>query len=128
MSPQKIGGVIILLFGPPLALLARDSQLFFVTVSLALMMLFFAKEPVNDERVDQLKMKALFWAMSVGVGGTAVARYYLHWMLSAVSSIPRSRPYQELTAYEFISSVFLIALGLFHYWRWQDARPRESGS
>lgn len=126
MNLQKTGGIIILLFGPPLGFLARDSELFFVTTGIALMMIFFAKERINDERVDQLKMKALFLAMSVGIAAPVIAGYYLRLAWSALFSVPLREPYQNLTAYEFISAVFLIALGLYHYWRWQDGKTNPA--
>ena len=121
MNTYKVGGIIIVLGSIPLGIFTRDWQLFQVTLALGLMMQFFAKERVNDERVEQLKMKALFWAMSVGYGFGMIATYYLHRIFPGLRMQPEI-PYQALSVYEFLSGVFLLALGLFHYWRWQDGK------
>jgi FtsH-binding integral membrane protein len=126
MNATKVGGIIITLGSVPLGIFTRDWPLFQVTLCFGLMMQFFAKERINDERVEQLKMKALFMAMSVGLGFSMIAQYYLYLIFPALRWNPE-KAYQPLSVYEFLSAVFLIALGLFHYWRWQDGRVEKSG-
>jgi hypothetical protein len=121
MNAPKVGGIILTLGSVPYGLLTRDWQLFQTALGFGLMMQFFAKERINDERVEQLKMKALFWAMSSGLGFGIIVQYYLYLIFPALRLNP-GNPYQPLSVYEFLSVVFLIALGLFHYWRWQDGR------
>lgn len=121
MNATKVGGIIITLASVPLGIFTRDWLLFQVTLCFGLMMQFFAKERINDERVEQLKMKALFMTMSVGLGFGMIAQYYLYLIFPALRLNPE-KAYQPLSVYEFLSVVFLIALGLFHYWRWQDGR------
>ena len=60
MHPQKIGGLVALLLVVPLAIFSADHNLLFVAASSGLMMIFFSRERIDDERVQQLKMKALF--------------------------------------------------------------------
>lgn len=125
MNASKLGGIVISVGSVPLGIYTRDWQLFQVTLSLGLMMQFFARERVNDERVEQLKMKALFLAISVGFGFGMVAQYYLHLVFPGLRMDPEN-PYQALSVYEFLSLVFLLSSGLFHYWRWQDGQsPQE---
>ncbi len=121
MNATKVGGIIITLASAPLGIFTRDWQLFQVTLCFGLMMQFFAKERINDERIEQLKMKALFVTMSVGLGFSMIAQYYLYLIFPALRLDPE-KAYQPLSVYEFLAIVFLIALGLFHYWRWQDGR------
>ena len=118
MKAQKIGGLIVILLGVPLGLVAPDRMLLSVAASLGLMMIFFAKERIDDERVQQLKMKAMFTAMSTGIAVTLVAQHYLFVILrGTVDSMPPT-----MSAWEFLAGILLIALGLFHYWRWQDGK------
>lgn len=121
MNTQKIGGLIVLLLGVPLGTIASDRMLLATAASIGLMMIFFAKERIDDERVQQLKMKAMFTAMSSGIMFTFLAHHYVSrvlggWRGDENASIP------TMSAWEFLAGILLIALGLFHYWRWQDGR------
>lgn len=102
--------------------IAHDRMFLSVTSGTGLMMIFFAKELIEDERVQQLKMKAMFTAMSSGIGVTLIA-YNTAFMVLRGPSVGRS----EMSAYEFLAGVLLIALALFHYWRWQDGRADKAG-
>jgi FtsH-binding integral membrane protein len=118
MSPQKIGGVIAIILGGAVGIIAFDRDLVTVTTCLGLQLIFFAKERVNDERVQQLKMKAMFLAMSVGMAVMLVANHYFFVILRrTLDSMP-----PRISAWEAIAGIMLIALGLYHYWRWQDGR------
>ncbi len=89
MNPQKIGGLIVLLIGIPLGLIVPDRMLLSAAASIGLMMIFFAPERIDDERVQQLKMKAMFIAMSTGIAVTLVAQHYLFVILrGTVNSMP----------------------------------------
>ncbi|MBI3885288.1 MAG: DUF2178 domain-containing protein [Opitutae bacterium] len=122
MTAQKTIGLLIILLGVPLGAIAPDRLLLSVTASTGLMMIFFAKERIEDERVQQLKMKAMFTAMSIGMGLTLFA-YNTAFMV--VRGVSASRP--EMSALEFLAGVLAIALGYFHYWRWQDGRAGGAG-
>lgn len=121
MNTQKIGGLLILTLGAPLGLIASDRVLQSTAVCIGLMLVFFAKERVEDERVQLLKMKAMFTAMSTGIGFTFMAHNWIQrvksgWRGDAYAPIP------EMSAWEFLAGILLIALALFHFWRWQDGR------
>jgi len=122
MNKQKIVGLFIILLGVPLGAIAHDRVLLSVTAGTGLMMIFFAKERIEDERVQQLKMKAMFSAMSSGIGVTFIA-YKTAFMVLRGPSVGRP----EMSAYEFLAGVLVIALALFHYWRWQDGRTDKTG-
>jgi hypothetical protein len=79
--------------------------------SMCLALLFFLPGRTDDERVGSLKLKAL----SIGfMGGLALT----FWRES------QSRRWEmPVTSYDFMCFALAIALGLFHFWRWQDARP-----
>jgi len=126
MNTQKTGGFVVILLGVPLGIIAPDRMLLATAASIGLMMIFFAKERIDDERVQQLKMKAMFAAMSSGIMFTFLAHHYASRVLAggwgdANASIP------AMSVWEFLAGILLIALGLFHYWRWQDARPVREG-
>jgi hypothetical protein len=118
MTFQKIAGVCVVLLGIPLGALALDREFLGSAASIGLMLIFFARERIEDERVLQLKMKAMFYAMIAGIGVIPVANHYLFVVLRGTLI---SRP-PKLAVMEFLSGIVLIALGLFHYWRWQDGR------
>jgi len=122
MNTQKIGGLVVILVGVPLGLIAPDRMLLSVTASIGLMMIFFAPERINDERVQQLKMKAMFAAMSSGIGLTLIA---FNTAFMVLRGLYASRP--DMSAFEFLAGVLLIALALFHFWRWQDGRTDRKG-
>jgi hypothetical protein len=124
MHPQKFAGLVALLLVVPLAIFAADHKLTIMAASLGLMMIFFSRERIDDERVQQLKMKAMFTAMSVGIAVGSVGKHYL--FVIGRGTLNSMAP--ELTAWEFLSSTLLVALALFHYWRWQDARPSREVS
>ena len=124
MHPQKIGGLVALLLVVPLAIFSADHNLLFVAASSGLMMIFFSRERIDDERVQQLKMKALFASMSVGIAVGMMGKHYLN--VIRRGTLNTMAP--ELTAWEFLSGTLLVALALFHYWRWQDARPAREVS
>ncbi len=124
MSTQKIGGLIILLLGIPLGLLASDRMLLSGYASIGLMLVFFAKEHLNDERVQQLKQRAMFAAMSSGLAVTLLVQHYAFVLLrGTLDSVPPT-----LSAWEFLAGVLLIALGLYHYWHWRDGRADRDAS
>ena len=63
-------------------------------------------------------MKAMFAAMSSGIGVTLIA-YNTTFMV--IRGLGATKP--DMSAFEFLAGVLVMALALFHYWRWQDSRP-----
>lgn len=88
-----------------------------VSVAACLLAIFFTPEKMEDERVEHLKLKAIRAAF--------VASFFL--VLLQAWSIGRGpRTGHFLSAFDLIIIAMLIALGLFHYWRWQDGRERRT--
>lgn len=84
--------------------------------SLCLALLFFLPGRSDDERVSALKLKALSIGFLGGLALTCWRESQYHWLAGPVSS------------YDFMCIALAIALGLFHYWRWQDGREDKDAS
>ena len=86
---------------------------------MGLIYLFFSKEQVEDERVQHLKLKAICVAFFNGWAITGVVRFMVYLQ-------DRSKPPATMSAYDAMFLTLVIALGLFHYWRWQDGRSLKN--
>lgn len=84
------------------------------TMTAGLFMLFFTPERIEDERVRQLKFKAIAWGFAGGLLG--VVFYELAKILLRASELP------VLSAYDSLLLVTALALGLFHCLCWWDRR------
>ena len=90
-------------------------------IAAGLMMIFFSKEAINDERVQGLKLRAVTAAFSVSFSFTLV----INWLLNRDFDITRdfdgaTGVWRSISAFDLIILTMAIALTLFHYWRWQD--------
>ncbi|AOS43341.1 hypothetical protein Verru16b_00384 [Lacunisphaera limnophila] len=87
-----------------------------VMVATCLMVVFFSREKEQDERVEQLKLKSIRLALPV----SAVA-VFGHALL--VKLTRGGQPgLRYLSAFDLLIIAMVIALGLYHGWRWQDGR------
>lgn len=84
---------------------------------MGLIALFFSKERIEDERVQLLKLKAICVAFFNAWAVTGIVRFIVY--LKDRSVAP-----QTMSAYDAMFVTLALALGLFHYWRWQDGRGR----
>lgn len=80
-------------------------------------MLLFVPERVNDERVKQLKLKAITWGY---VGGLVLVVIYEN----IGRSILRVKTLPVFSAFDVLIILTALALGLFRWWRWQDGRAQ----
>lgn len=124
-STTKRLGLVLALAGAPLlhyfvpgASWLRTSA----AIAAGLMLVFFTKEPVDDERVQDLKLKALSAAFSVSFTLTLI----LNWFLNRDFDITRdfdgtTGTWRSISAFDLIILTMAVALALFHYWRRQDA-------
>ena len=87
----------------------------------ALFMWLFVPEHVNDERVKQLKLKAITWGY---IGGFLAVVIYEN--IGRV--ILRLKPLPVFSAFDVLIMLTAVALGLFRWWRWQDATPSGRAS
>lgn len=95
----------------------------------ALLMIFCAREKVNDERVEHLKLKAAKVGLLVGtllVMLTQLGATMAKWGPAQPSGpgLPPMR--MPLSAFDALSLVMLITLGCYYYWRWQDGRAEPA--
>ena len=82
----------------------------------ALLLLFFAKETIEDERVRDLKLKALAVAFFAGWAVNGAIRFAVY--LRDRFAIPRT-----MSAYDARLVMLIIAHALFHFCRFQDGPP-----
>lgn len=122
MTKSKLAGLLFILVGVPFGLTALDGifppTLF---ISQGLLLIFFSKERIDDERVQHLKMKALYTTMGAAFGLTFAA-YACVAMLLRGSAPPPSELHRVVTAWDFLAGVLAVSLGLFYLFRWQDGR------
>jgi len=126
MTALKIYGILLIVIGIPFGITALDRLLpvsYFIAAGL--LMIFFSKERIDDERIQQLKMKALFTTMSAGLGLTFLAYVVLRSINRDLAPAPHDL-HRLVSAWDFLAGVLGLSLILFHYWRWQDARPASA--
>ncbi len=123
MTALKIYGYLLIVLGIPFGITALDRLLpvsYFIAAGL--LMIFFSKERIDDERIQQLKMKALFTTMSAGLGLTFLAYVVFRSIDRDLGPAP-AELHHVVSAWDFLAGVLGLSLILFHFWRWQDARP-----
>lgn len=127
MTKQKLIGLLLIIVGIPFGITALDRTLpssYFVAAGM--LMIFFSPERINDERVQQLKMKALFTAMGAGLGLTFFAYSLMVSLFRGLGPSPQTL-HHAVSAWDFLAGILVFSLGLFHYWRWRDAQPGHDG-
>ena len=82
---------------------------------------------VLDERVQDLKLKAVSAAFSVGFTLTLI----LNWLLNREFDLTRdfngaTMRWRSISAFDLIILSMVIALALFHYWRFQDSHSTDA--
>jgi len=93
----------------------------------ALLMIFCAREKVNDERIEHLKLKAaksgLLWGTLV-VMLVRVVAMAINGGRRGSGEIPLAE--MPLSAFDALGLVMAITLGCYYYWRWQDGRAERA--
>jgi len=87
-----------------------------VLIATCLMVAFFSRETEQDERVEQLKLRSV--RLALPVSAFAVFGYAL--VLKLTSGGRTGLRY--FSAFDLLIIAMVIALALFHWWRWQDGR------
>src|SRR4051812_42378610 len=121
MTFQKTVGLIVIFMGALTSAVLRDWEWLEWGESAGLMIIFFAKERVDDERVQQLKLKAMLTALCAGYGFS----FFTHPHLIAKflgREVHGHLPYENITISQFLAGVFLIAIAHYYFWHWQDGR------
>jgi hypothetical protein len=127
-TTRRLGALLVIVCAPvlhfaiPGGFWLRTSP----AIAAGLMMIFFAKEPVHDERIQDLKLKALSGAFSVSFTLALI----FNWFLNRDFDITRgfegaTGAWRSLSAFDLIILTMAVALGLFHYWRLRDGDASE---
>ena len=120
-TTKRLGVAVVLIAAPllhfvvPGAFWGRTSA----TLAGGLMMVFFSREAIHDERVDLLKLRAVSAAFSVSFTATLI----LNWLLNRDFDITRDftgTAWRSISAFDLIIVTMAAALALFHYWRHVD--------
>lgn len=88
-------------------------------VAACLLGAFWGREKVEDERVEHLKLKAI----KLAFGAAYILVFLYTWAMSAIHGTAWHRHFPS--AFDMIILMMAIALGLYHYWRWQDGREAK---
>ena len=123
---KRLGWLLVIVAAPLLHAVIPGA--FWIRTSCALagglLMIFFSRETVHDERVQDLKLKAVSAAFSISFTVTLV----INWFLNRDFDITRdfdgtTGQWRSISAFDLIALTMAIALVLFHYWRAQDDQP-----
>ncbi|WAC13011.1 hypothetical protein [Dyadobacter pollutisoli] len=117
--PMKIVGILLIGWGI-YSFSSKYLQFHLVDLNLlaglccwGLVFIFFSKEKIDDERIHQLKFRALTWAVPVGLFVTHLINYFF---LSKPE--PNGGQLMEsIPAYHSLVMILLLALVAFHYLR-----------
>jgi apolipoprotein N-acyltransferase len=125
-TTKRLGAAIVLVLAPLLHVAIPGPTWIRTSAAVAggLMMIFFSRERIDDERVQDLKLKALSAAFSVSFTLTLIVNWFLNRDFhpgrdfDGAAGVLRS-----ISAFDLIVLTMVVALALFHYWRFQDAAP-----
>ncbi len=81
-----------------------------------LIFIFFSKEKIDDERIQQLKFQALTWAFPTGMFITHLINYFF---LSPPEP-DSDKLIQSLSAYESLLIILLLAVGVFYVLKYRN--------
>jgi hypothetical protein len=116
-----VAGAPLLHYAVPGAFWIRTAS----AIAAGLMMIFFSKEAIDDERVQDLKLKAMSAAFSVSFALTLI----VNWLLNRDFDVTRdggTGTWRSISAFDLIILTMVIALALFRYWRFQDSHDKDA--
>jgi hypothetical protein len=82
---------------------------------MGLLLLFFTGESIDDERIQSLKLKAIYVGFFSGWAVVGAIRFVTY--LNTDAGSPRSP-----SAYDALFIILTISFASFHYWRLRDGR------
>jgi hypothetical protein len=122
-TTRRLGIALVLAGAPLLHFVAPHATWIRTSAALAagLMLVFFTRERIHDERVHELKLRAVSAAFSVSFTLTLI----INWFLNRDFDVTRdfdgaSGMLRTISAFDLIIVTMATALALFHYWRWGD--------
>jgi hypothetical protein len=129
-TTRRVGLALVFAGAPILHLFVPGSSWIRTSAAIAagLMLVFFAREAIHDERVQELKLHAVSTAFSVSFSLTLI----MNWLLNRDFDVSgdfdgASMRLRSISAFDVIIITMATALTLFHYWRWRDGAS-DTGS
>ena len=94
-----------------------------------LMMIFFSRESTHDERVQDLKLRAISTAFPASFSLTLIA----NWLLNRDFDVTRDFDgaggvWRSISAFDLMIVTLTVALGMYYYWRFQDNQATAEAS
>jgi len=123
-TTKRLGAAIVLVLAPLLQVAIPGATWIRTSAAIAggLMMIFFSRERIHDERVQDLKLKALSAAFSVSFTLTLIVNWFLNRDFHPGRDFDSATGvWRSISAFDLIVLTMVVALALFHYWRFQDA-------
>ena len=129
LAVKRVGVALVVAGAPMLHVVVPGATWIRTSAALAggLMLVFFAKEAVEDERVQALKLRAISTAFSVSFTLTLI----VNWLLNRDFDPRRdfdgtTGTLRSISAFDLIALTMIVALALFHYWRVQDGATPDT--
>ena len=123
-SAIKRLGILLIVVGAPLTHYVVPGGFWLRTsaaIAAGFMMIFFSKEPIDDERVRDLKLKAVHTAFSVSFTLTLVVNWFLNRDFDVTRDFDgATTTWRSISGFDLIILTMTVALAIFHYWRFQD--------
>src|SRR3954447_10737706 len=123
-TTKRLGAAIVFVLAPVLHVAVPGSTWIRTSAAVAggLMMVFFSRERIHDERVQDLKLKALSGAFSVSFTLTLIVNWFLNRDFHPGRDFDGATGvWRSISAFDLIVLTMVVALALFHYWRFRDA-------
>ena len=123
-TTKRLGAAVVLVLAPALHVAIPGSSWIRTSAAIAagLMMIFFSRERIHGERVQDLKLKALSAAFSVSFTLTLIVNWFLNRDFHPGRDFDGATgAWRSISAFDLIVLTMVVALALFHYWRFQDA-------
>lgn len=126
-TTKRLGALLVLAGAPALHLAIPGASWIRTSAAVAagLMLIFFSQERINDERVQDLKLKAISAAFSVSFALTLIVNWFLNRDFDPRRDFAGTAgALRSISAFDLIVLTMVVAIALFHFWRFQDAAPR----
>ena len=120
---KRVGLALVLVAAPLLHVAVPNASWIRTSAAIAggLMLIFFAKEAIDDERVRELKLKALGTAFTVSFSLTLIVNWFLNRDFDPRRDVDGAAGVlRSISAFDLIALTMLVALAVFHYARVQD--------
>ena len=127
---KRLGIGLVVAGAPVLHYLVPQASWIRTSAAIAggLMMVFFSKETIDDERVRDLKLKAISAAFSASFALTLIVNWFLNRDFDPRRDFDGTTGVlRSISAFDLIIVTMVAAIGVFHYWRLRDgAAPRDA--